>query len=481
MTNEEKVFVTMPKKMIGVATAQNTVNTVPAIQLDIKEFLFIQTIGEAQNNWVKNALAALNHKMVLTPEPIILPKDIDDNLIEITKHVKNSIKSDPYIFNIGGGLKVHSLALWELFIHRNNSQDLACYSNPQKGVIDFWKWENNNIKQFTVPLDFDDELENFLKVFGFSLEDPGIKLFENGKTLYENKHFDFFQFQEFREFLSLSLSNKLPIKDGFLTVEQARNLVNFKNSEIKEELFETIKRKNPSQIIWTDKQIRISIKLFKTNLIGQILKFIRDKLIIPENSKTSFYEFKDLKLKEELKKRNLPNNFSCNSNSVRAILGESSGFYFEKILMIEIVEILNKGGHNIKKAFANVKIKSKDAKAEFDILLLTNQGTFYVLDGKLDEFDKKDENSRKLNVLKSGGAFSSFIPIFSFYPSDLGSSWLSSSILKKIKDYHLEGVKFMVFNQNENEVKKATVLNEDVNLPHFSDIVKYLNISQKNA
>jgi hypothetical protein len=46
---------THPKLMIGVATAQNTVNTVPAIQLEVHEFCFVQTQGELQNSWVANA------------------------------------------------------------------------------------------------------------------------------------------------------------------------------------------------------------------------------------------------------------------------------------------------------------------------------------------------------------------------------------------------------------------------------------------
>jgi hypothetical protein len=470
---------TFPSIMIGVATAQNTVNTVPAIQLGIKEFQFVQTSGDPQKNWVKNATSALQYKGVNTRKPIFLSNKIDDDLIAITKYIRDRISLDPLIFNIGGGLKVHSLALWELFINRNQPKDLACYSNPQKGVIDFWKWEGNIIKQFTIPLDFDDDLENFLRVFGFSIENPGVKLYENGNVYNEIETFDFFQFTEFREFLSKCFGIIRPKEGSELTFEQARKLVNLKDSETREQLLNEIKLKNVGQIDWSNSLVQMKNNVFRKKVFDQILKFVKEKLLIPNRLQPTDYEFKDPNILKELSNRNLPSNFPLNSTSVRLIVGENSGFYFERILMNEITKILTENDHIIKKAYANVKVKSKDAEAEFDILLLTNQGTFYVLDGKLDEFDKKDENSRKLNVIKSGGVFSSFIPVFSFYPDDLNTDWNTNSIPQKIKDYHLQGIKFMVFNRCDKVSKKISVLNEEVNLPHFSDLLAYLNLKKR--
>jgi hypothetical protein len=471
---------THPKLMIGVATAQNTVNTVPAIQLGVQEFCFVQTQGEIQDSWVANASKGLKKNKIQTRIPIKIPKKIDDDFIKITQLLREKLDpKTPLIINLGGGLKVHSLALWELFTSRKNSFDQACYSNPQKGVIDFWKWEGETITHSISPLDYEDELEHFLDVFGFTITDPGIVLYEKGEISYTEEVFNFFKFPEFREFLSKTFKSRNTVPGDSLSLEKVRSLVDLSKPGITEQLVNDLKLKNIGQITWTPTYVSMSSKHFQANLLSQIFKFVREKLLVLDRLPSDLFQFRNEDLIQELEKRGFTSELPMNGKIISELLGEASGFYFEKVLMQEVVCILAKGNHIVKKAFANVKVESKDAEAEFDILLLTSQGTFFVLDGKLDEFERKDENSRKFNVNKSGGVFSSFIPVFSFYPEDLNSDWLGNSITQKIKDYHLQGGKYMVFNHHDPTREPFSILNEDVPIPHLKDFLSYLKLNKR--
>lgn len=474
----EDKFKGYPDLMLGIATAQNTVNTVPAIQLGVQEFCFVETEGASNAGWVKNATIALENRKIRVL-PSIKPKVGSDHDIVRLKNLlaKKIPNKQGVFFNLGGGMKQHSIAVWEVFQERKNPDDWACYSNPQAGTIDLWHWKDGEIVMDSTPLDFDDELENLLKVFGFEIEDPGIKIFEAGKALWEEEVVNFLQYQEFREYVYRCYGSAVSENKGFHHLDEIKSMLNINKGNWSEDLKKTLVEKNKLQFRLLNKKPFFSLDSFNSYFIPQILKFIKEKVLIPEKMATGYFEFTNPELLNLLERKKINSKLSLDTRVLNEIFGVKIGDYFEKLVIKKVLKTLENPTHTVKRAYANVKIKSKDAKAEFDIVLQTSHGTFYTLDAKTFEFDKKDENSRKLNVLKSGGVFSAFIPVYLFYPEDMETDWYGDSVPTKIKNSALEGNQFMVFN-NSPDIKEVHFQQNEIKINHLDNFLSILKLKK---
>lgn len=466
-----------PELMIGVATAQNTVNTVPAIQLGIKRFQFIETAVAKNNGWANNAKTALLHKGIEVLEPISLPELIEPDFLQIEKYLlslKDSL--EPILWNIGGGQKNHSLGVWEVFKKRKNLLDQVCYSNTQAQVIEIWKWKEDQVIHDRIPLDFEDDLANYLAVYGFEIkpEGEGTLLYENGKVVNAKDSFDWFQFEDFRRYLSLTFQ-KVEIAESFnFTLEEIRNILHPDHNQLGQKIAKDIMEKNP--VLQRPGGHLLKPNFLQFNILNQVLSYLKTKVFIQEKLVAKEYQFTDSILISKLQEKGISSKVKMSQEEVVNILSMNSGFFFEEVLISELQKALSMKKHLVKKAYANVKIKSKDNEAEFDLLLLTSLGTLHVLDGKLDAFDKKDENSRKLVLSKAGGAFSSFQPVFSFYPKDLNGDFISAGLLQKFKTYHAERANFMVYNSFKPETVDIEINDHKVSLNHFKDLLNHLNL-----
>jgi hypothetical protein len=459
--------------MVGIATAQNTVNTVPMIQLKIPRLQFVETDGAKKNGWVTAASRALMYKNIKVEDSISLNTKIESDPFEISSFlILQLAEEEAILWNIGGGQKNHTLGLWEAFKLRRNRRDQVCYSNTQSRVIELWYWEENLIKHHRIPLDYDDDLASYLAVYGFEIKEggEGTLLYQNGEVQNRQEAFDWFQFQEFRYFLTHCFPKAKA--DDMYSLASIRKLLSDK--DLAENLYDSLVKVNP--ILNTDKKIMIGPNFIKVNSIGYFLSYLKNKILIPESLESQEFTFTDRLLIERLANLGFPPKLKMNSQTVSEILGMASGFYFENILICQIQKILERGDHLVKKVYSNVKIKSSDNEAEFDLLLLTSLGTLHVLDGKLDAFDKKDENSRKHVLAQAGGAFSSFQPVFSFYPEDVEAGSLSPALVQKLKDYSVSKSNFMVYNHGKEDITQIVINETKVNLKHFNKLLVHLNL-----
>jgi hypothetical protein len=99
------------------------------------------------------------------------------------------------------------------------------------------------------------------------------------------------------------------------------------------------------------------------------------------------------------------------------------GKYFEKVLQTLVARIVadNPAKHCINQVWS-VEVQSTeigDDKQEFDVLLVTDFGTLIALDAKTDEFAKKDEDARTLNLNKVSGLYTDFWSVFPFFKEDI--------------------------------------------------------------
>jgi len=461
--------------MIGVATAQNTINTVPAIQLGISKFRFIETSHAKIKGWMGFASKALAKKGVKVLTPISLDESIESDFLKIEQMLLSEPDLNvPILWNIGGGQKNHMLGLWEVFKKRKNPLDQVCYSNIQSRSIEFWYWEKDQINHHRIPLDYDDELANYLAVYGFEIKEngEGTLLYTNDKVQNRHEVFDWLKYPEFRTFQSKSFKKlETGSKETFSLDEIKKSLA---DKSVIEQLGKAVIAKNP--ILNTTEKINIRPNFISENLINFILSFIRKQILVSERIAPQDFTFSDPELVSKLTEIGVDATLKMNSLSLEKIYGMTSGLFFEQILIAQIQKILEGGNHLVKKAYANVKIKSKDNEAEFDILLLTSLGTLHVLDAKMDVFDKKDENSRKLVLSQAGGAFSSFRPVFSFYPNDMDEEIISPALLQKFRDYSLENADFMVFNSMDFENLKLIINDQPVLFKHFNSLLSHLNL-----
>ena len=98
-----------------------------------------------------------------------------------------------------------------------------------------------------------------------------------------------------------------------------------------------------------------------------------------------------------------------------------------------------------------------------------------VLDAKTDDFDKKDEDARKHNLLSAAGVYADFIPVYLFFPEDIGKPWANQAIQSKLKDSSINRKKYLTFN-SEAENKNVEILKQKCELNPISQLLKILRL-----
>ena len=113
------------------------------------------------------------------------------------------------------------------------------------------------------------------------------------------------------------------------------------------------------------------------------------------------------------------------------------GIYFETVVQYEISRVLtdDPDAHCVNQIWANVRLRNDQFRvesAEYDILLVTNFGTFLPIDAKTYDFKRKDEQARIYNLEQASGLYTEFWSVFPCFTEDIKDE----SILQRKQAWH---------------------------------------------
>jgi hypothetical protein len=453
--------------MIGISTAQNLVNVIPALCLGASEFCFVETDKAIKDNWSKGATVVLKNRKIKITKSIEISSAKNNLVIAIKKQIIEETKHyDNIIFNFGGGQKAQSTAIWEAFRECGNSVAKACYIDQTSKKITVFEKINGEIKQTNQDIKVDLTATEIFTIHGFNVTSEGEQFYNTIKLVPQVSPIknNLLNYQEFRAFIAACYNNS----DTEYTLNNTFSL-----EEIKGKFNNTHK-----QLL--DKYLRLAISSFKEGkhenytvnkkqyddqYLACLFKYIKTEILKPDFGLGIDFTFNDENLIKQVS-----NNQHANTQNLTKLLGNKNiGTYFEGLLIATILGLLQSKDHNFTYAYSNFKIAKGNDAAEYDVVLVTNNGTLIVLDAKTGDFDKKDEDARKFNLLQSGGIYSSFIPVYLFYPQDAKEIFVNKSIRAKILEANLYNKRFYTYN-NQLEITELEIDNTTCKLNHINNL-----------
>lgn len=448
----------MDKKilMIGVSTAQNTTNVLPALQMKIDYFVSIETSAAKSRAWSEGMNSVLRDKGVSVLSSIELKKNEDSRIDLISKKLVDIIPNDvEVLWNLGGGQKAQQFALWKTFMDRVKlgKDEIACYANPETKKLDIWEYEDGNLVYYSDSLDSTLTASDIFKIYGFDthLNDSDL-FFKDGKSLIEKKGYSaLLDFRDFREFFF-----RLPTT-SYANEDHQKCLT-------KNDFIDLAKKINDADLKKLYKKERI-----KSLKNGQALN---EEIIIPKLRKKIIEKIKEVFNKpQEIK--NIPIYDTRLTNLIKSISGKELNafkvslpffhdifpshrrisFLFEDILKEKMSEMLDGRETNIHEAYSNVKIKKNGViVGEYDILLVSKWGTIVAIDAKTFDVKIKDIDARVLKLRQGAGRYIDFIIVFPFYAEDMERQWFPKELVKLPEKLEVHDIGYYVLTNDKEDV-----------------------------
>lgn len=475
----------MDKKilMIGVATAQNTTNVIPALQLDIDYYLSIETSAANQRGWAIGMTNVLKRKGVKVLDSLVLNENEDSRIDLISQRLKSIVTDDvEVLWNLGGGQKAQQFALWKTFMERvrQNLDEIACYANPETKKLEMWEYEGGELVYSAVDLDSKLDAKDIFEIYGYETKvDNDSLIYFDGRLSEKSLGLDdLMMHQEFREF--------------FFGIPET-DINNEKNQQVlsKKELSQRIM----ARVDFYDeslKDIVISRVNDNTNMsISSVLSFVpqfrkmMSRFLLDEYNVNR--PVKKLSIGPDLKNlifsitKIVSEELEISSEFSERLFGERKvSFLFEKILVERIIKILSGSDNYVYKAYRNITIwKNQKQVAEHDILIVTKWGTVISVDAKTFDVEQKDLDARLLNLRAGAGRYVDFIPVFPLERNDIEQNMLPLKLKRlpfKLKE---NNIKYFTYNY-EKENMEIELKDKSAKLNPVSLFLKELNLLKQH-
>jgi hypothetical protein len=473
MANDNKIL------MIGVSTAQNTTNVLPALQMKIDYFVALETSAAHARKWSNGMYQVLKDRGIKTLDPIILNPE-DDSRIDIISNKLHAIIPDDVevLWNLGGGQKAQQFALWKTFTERtkNGKDEIACYANPESKKLDIWEFNSDteSLDYYDTEIDVDISTAEIFSVYGYDVE-YGEVLYKNGKA---QKKFtgisDLMNFMEFREFVFKlpKTSFDEPLNQNELSRSDLKNKQRANTAFFEEKIKDFLQEKFIEK-----QQVNISEILAIVPALRKRFNQLNLNLFL-KNNQTETIQITNPSLRGLLKKIT-----GCDLSELeisteflqRYFRQNKISFLFEEILCDKIISLLPERT-KINEIYSNVKVfKNGDMVGEHDILIVTNWGTVISLDAKTFDVQIKDLDARLLNLRNGAGRYVEFIPVFPYYEEDSEQDYFPNQVLRLPGKISSKGFKYFTFNNSEYE-KKERLQNSEFDLNPIKNIFKKLQL-----
>lgn len=437
----------MKKLMIGVSTEQNTTNVMPALQMRVDRFLFLETSYAAKKEWSKGAETILQSRWIRIIKSLKLASEADSRIDIISEKLKSyaAKQSDTQIiWNIGGGQKAQQMALWQTFTDRSRAglKDSACYANPASEQLEIWNYENSKLNYAQKPLNSRLSAEEILLIFGYQTQNTGtpLEIFRpkvNTKNLWSNN--------DFRRFFYM-----LPA----ITDEEQTKMI--EKSEIPKFVKNHIKEIKKKQKQYLSEKLDAAgnsisknaiIHNYTDEFLSKTQKYITSAF--KENKPAPSFNDTEAEFNAACRKVGLTKPIKLSFDTfTRLTQTPGPAVYFEKLLFAIIRKRLP---DKYISCMLNIDVypQGSDKRvAEYDVLLADKSGKLTALDAKTFEFPGKDEDARMYNISQAGGKYVKFIPVLPYSPEDAIKPHYPEKLKALIKRLLEEGKEFYVMPGN---------------------------------
>lgn len=455
-----------PKIMFGVSTEQNTTNVLPALQLGVKEFCFLESETARDSKWSEGAKRILEERGIKIIDSLVFGNDVGGDIGKLSVLLNEKVYEKPVIWNLGGGLKPHQLAVWNTLQNRNRNHipDIACYASPETMEIQLIAISDNTVEQYSVPMLTDIRVEELLGVFGFAINGNKIeKLYPSTDHIISDEFDDLFHNQLFREYLFRLAAIPAALAERQIDVlkemssEELKQVFETRTAEfgdffhgIAEQWFARLQEKNHSEDLFNKKGSR---KVAFTTLAADLRKSLFDFVIglnhTPEFDEKMLYKMsatlQDYFINRGLK---LDNEFLVHTTGYTKFSN-----YFEQLVINRMRRMLHYDKHNYVSAYSNLEISIKDSinkSGEYDVLCMTNSGVFHAYDAKTFTFEPKDNDARLMNLIRASGRFVKFAAVIPFDPEDINEDWFPQALRDEVWQFHRRGTPFYVVADSRN-------------------------------
>lgn len=458
----------LPILMVCVSTQQNTTNVLPAINLDVKSILIVETSKAHNEKWSDGMIKVLKKRGFDVLSPILLTKEQDSRIDLIQKKLENELpKSYEIIWNLGGGQKAQQLALWQTFIFRKVAEkdEIACYANPDNHHLEMWEYNTNNRQmEFTYSeLNSNLSLYEIFCIYGYQADvHESDRIFP--QNINDNKSLldKLMEFEQFREYFfkipTISYGN--PDNQYKFSRDDFSDIIKKQNKELTK-VIET----------WIDLKISnretLSIQEFKNlslgikNLIRDFISDIFNKemkynsIAINMNLQLLLHEITN----KEIKYLEYSNDFVKDVFQAKKI-----SFFFEKIIVDRLQKLLINYKHNIFEAYQNINIyKDNKIVGEHDVILVTKWGTIISIDAKTYDLEQKEYDARLLNLREGAGRYVKYIPVFPFFVEDMEKDYFPTKLKDLLLKLSENRIKFYTYNYYENNLT-VTYQNKEIEI-----------------
>lgn len=129
---------------IGVTTEQSTANLVPAGQLGARRYLALDSGLARQRSWGDGLLAVLGSRGVAVRSELWE----GPTLSILLGRLKELVDAEPAVtWILGGGTKLHQVAIWECFHSREKGDDEVVYADPGTGRLHRFRFEDGTLDE----------------------------------------------------------------------------------------------------------------------------------------------------------------------------------------------------------------------------------------------------------------------------------------------------------------------------------------------
>ncbi len=386
--------------MVGITTSQNTTNAIPVIQLKASDYLPINTGRALKEGWNNGLMDVLTSRGISVHEGVFLNNKESTNVKVIVDKVKfalmeNGLWDYPILWNIGGGQKIHQLALWFLYQQRRKKNDKLVYAEPFSGTLSIIEYDSD-IRQNIMVLRSDFTIEELLKIYK-NLEVVegehriGIKR-DKAWAMVENRY-------------KVSGSGDVSCKDEIKSV--------FRKSV--ENVLKDYQARSRFDVFWNRLKSRVGSEIAKRD---KKCKYYVDTIFEKTDFKTKIRNSYD-------NKRFSPKAAAIEIESIvvkhlQGLLNNSKGNVFEKGVQGLVFDYIRMFDPN-RSFFVDVgfNIKVEDPKnpgnviAEYDTLIATSKGTLLSFDAKVGFQGQKAKDwlARRLRIERAGGIYAKWIAV----------------------------------------------------------------------
>jgi hypothetical protein len=371
--------------MVGVTTEQNTTNLVPALQFGVERFLALDSDQASGGGWGSGMEKVLSGRKVSHARVSL--EAGDGSITSIHEAIVKAITGHPgpFLWNLGGGHKLHQIALWNVFLNRKATGDLAVYADGASGVTRFIALApDGGLEEQTLQTDAPISIEEVVTCFNRGIK-KSAALPAPEKAEYQRFQSDSaWRLNWFRRFQTspMGMTPELNLADW-----------NRKLDLVQSKIIDSADRKVPAQSLTRARSV--AKKALSLDVWSEALGLGPQ----PAPVKTAFGDLKKL------------------------------ATYFE-LLVIDRVAELVQGHPKIIQGLANAVIRDAQGNesAEHDVLLLTRSGTLRSLDAKTFDVEQKDLNSRLLQLSTTAGRFSRFVAVFPYFIGDFASGAVPAAL-----------------------------------------------------